>query len=162
MPHQLDHLQGETLVHLAHTLRPEWTVPSLRSLLQAAGELPGQDWEHVVRALLAYATAKKPDGTWAKLTPRFFPEAGGPHWTTTAPKPAPGVLVRVPECEDHIGETAATCRCCIADVKLGQRPAELIGKHHTTHENDETPTPRPVEPPVGDEWAWDEGSDVPG
>lgn len=154
MTHRLDHLQGETLVHLAHTLRPEWTVPSLRSLLQAAGDLPGQDWEHVVRALLVYATARKPDGSPAKLTPRFFPEAGGPHWTTTAPKPAPGVLVRVPECEDHTGEAAASCRCCVADVKLGQRPADMIGKRMDQPQEAAEAPVRPVEGPRGDAWEW--------
>ena len=162
MPHRLDHLQGETLVHLAHTLRPEWTVPSLRSLLQAAGDLPGQDWEHVVRALLAYATARKPDGSPAKLTPRFFPEAGGPHWTTThTVGTGPREYVKAPACEDHPEQEAATCRCCWADVKVGIRDRGLVGKRMTGEpptlwgEGGETPARRAQDAASGDEWGWD-------
>lgn len=34
-----------------------------------------------------------------------------------------------PHCEDHPEEPFDTCRSCKADVKAGDRPATLIGKH---------------------------------
>lgn len=34
-----------------------------------------------------------------------------------------------PRCLDHTEQPAAHCGSCIADVKAGERPRELIGKH---------------------------------
>lgn len=48
----------------------------------------------------------------------------GKHWnlgrTTSRPKNPP--------CEEHAGEDAHTCRCCQADILLGHRPENMLGK----------------------------------
>lgn len=163
MPHQLDNRHGELLVQLAASLRPDWNPASLRTTLQAGNPLPGEDWEHVIRALLAYATARKADGSWAKLTPRFFPLPGEAHWTTTQVAGLrPREYVKAPACEDHPEQEAATCRCCWADVKVGERPTEGIGRRTPEGGWVKKPAQEPQEPTVGDEWQWGEGADVPG
>lgn len=154
MPHHLDARHGELLVQLAASLRPDWNPASLRTVLQAANPLPGDDWEHVVRALLAYATARKPDGAWAKLTPRFFTEAGGTHWTTTRTMTGPREYVKVPACEDHPEQEAATCRCCWADVKVGERPTEGIGRRTPEGGWGKKPSQEPRDAARSDEWVW--------
>lgn len=122
-----NHLQGETLVHLAHTLRPEWATPSIRTILQTAGTLPAENYLHAVQAVIAYATATKPDGSWAKLTPAFLAQSG-PHWESSRPRRLPGSVVVGPACEEHPEQEAVSCRCCWADVKTGMRRRDQVGR----------------------------------
>jgi hypothetical protein len=130
--------EGQRLTAAMLAMRPDWTPNNPGSLLAVANEaagLPGHDFGHALRALAHYATATGDDGRHQYRTPNIYVQ-DGKHWTATAPetwtKPKP------PACPDHIGEEAPTCRCCHADVKVGLRPAEMIGKHYEPEsENDE-------------------------
>jgi len=121
--------EGQRLTTAMLAMRPDWTPNKPGVMLAAINEnegLPGKDFGHALRALAHYATAQSDDGRHQYRTPDIYPR-DGKHWTTTAPenwtKPKP------PPCQVHIGEDGPTCRCCIADVKLGDRPANMIGKH---------------------------------
>lgn len=128
---KLSEQEGLRVVQMMLAMRPDWTRNKpgrmLREVNEAGGLPLAEDFGHVVRALAAYATETGPDGRHAKRTPNLFP-ADGRHWSSTATVPAP--LPRGPACEDHREEQAANCRCCQADVKVGQRPATHIGKHY--------------------------------
>ncbi|MDN4644947.1 hypothetical protein [Arthrobacter sp. PsM3] len=119
--------QGRAVAYLLHEIRPDWGVASLVSLIDKHRDVPS------LGALLIAATTKAMERTCQTPAPIFHP---GPHWPAAArahlPKPEP--------CPDHVGESAHSCRCCIADTKAGIRPPGMIGKHHTpTSEDDEAP-----------------------
>ncbi|HAY44072.1 MAG TPA: hypothetical protein DCY59_11245, partial [Micrococcaceae bacterium] len=82
------------------------------------------DFGHCIRALAAYATETHADGSFVKRTPNVYPEHGR-HWTGTAPEghEAP----KAKPCGDHDTEPAHNCRSCLADVKVGDRPENMIG-----------------------------------
>ena len=123
--------EGQRLVAMMLAMRPDWTPNKPSLLLHAANQGDGfiyaQDYGHVIRALAHYATETGPDGRHHYRTPDLYP-ADGRHWTTTATKPE--ALPPGPACEDHPEEPARNCRCCWADVRVGDRPHHLIGKHH--------------------------------
>ncbi|MGO4297120.1 hypothetical protein [Glutamicibacter sp. MCAF14] len=48
----------------------------------------------------------------------------GKHWNLGRNTKRP----KNPPCEEHAGEDAHTCRCCQADILLGERPETMIGK----------------------------------
>lgn len=124
--------EGQRLVAMMLAMRPDWTPNKPGRLLhetnQAGGLTHAQDYGHAIRALAAYATETGLDGRHTKRTPNLYP-ADGRHWTTTATQPH--ALPQGPPCEDHPEQEAANCRCCWADIKVGQRPTTHIGKHHT-------------------------------
>lgn len=124
--------EGIRLVQAMLAMRPDWTANKPGILLRQTNESGGlphaQDFGHAIRALAVYATETSPDGRPAKRTPNLYP-ADGRHWTTTATEP--GALPQGPPCEDHPEEQASNCRCCWADVRVGDRPRNRIGKHHT-------------------------------
>ena len=128
---KLSEQEGLRVVQMMLAMRPDWirNKPGLmlREVNEAGGLPLAEDFGHVVRALAAYATAKGPDGRHAKKIPDFFFEDGR-HWSSTAAGPV--AAPRGPACEDHPEEQATNCRCCQADVKVGQRPATHIGKHY--------------------------------
>jgi hypothetical protein len=122
--------EGQRLTACMLAMRPDWTKNNPGKMLadiNTGAGFPGRDFEHALRALAVYATARGADGAHQYRTPDIYPREGK-HWTSTGaadwtpPKPTP--------CPDHIGEPSHACRCCHADVKAGIRPADLIGKHH--------------------------------
>jgi hypothetical protein len=120
--------EGQRLTAMTLAMRPDWTPNNPGAMLAAINEttgLPAADFGHAMRAMAHYATTTGPDGRPLKRTPNLF-HLDGAHWTATAPdewaRPQP------PECPDHIGQDAPTCNSCWADVKVGQRPASMIGK----------------------------------
>ena len=126
---KLDRQQGQRLTAALLAMRPDWTPNNPGRMLEAINEaegFPGVDFGHCIRALAHYATATGDDGRHQYRTPDIFPR-DGKHWTVTAPET--WQRPKAPDCPDHIGESAPTCRGCHADVKCGQRPAEMIGKH---------------------------------
>lgn len=48
----------------------------------------------------------------------------GKHWNLGRNTKRP----KNPPCAEHAGEDAHTCRCCQADILLGERPPHMIGK----------------------------------
>jgi hypothetical protein len=129
--------EGQRLTACMLAMRPDWTKNNpgrtLAEVNDAAG-LPGRDFEHALRALAQYATARAPDGAHQYRTPDIYAREGK-HWTDTAP--AAWVAPKTPPCEDHIGQDAHTCRSCHADVKAGIRPSDRIGKHHEPESEEE-------------------------
>ena len=117
--------QVNGIAWLLHELRPDWGVPSIKTLL-TKNEVPS------LGALMIAATTKAMEPTCKTPGPIFHP---GPHWREedTAerflPKPDP--------CEDHPEEAAHNCRCCQADIKVGLRPQSMLGLHYNPPEPDE-------------------------
>lgn len=109
----------ETAQHLTAIIqaqRPAWTINGIMKALQALAHshTPGQALDQALNAAKDQQ-AKTP-------TAIIFDQYRHQNRATK-----PGTQ---PACEDHEGETAHNCRCCIADEKLGQRPREARGKHH--------------------------------
>lgn len=131
--------QGHRLAQMLKLMRPDWgeqgIVKTLRDANKADG-LPAHDFDHAIRAVAHYATEQAQAGGYAKRTPAFLAQ-NGKHWETTAPAEAP--KPKMPQCEDHDGQDAHTCRACIADIALGDRKPELQGKR--LHEGKRTPPP---------------------
>ena len=120
--------QVNGIAWLLHELRPDWGVPSVKALLLKNRNVPS------VGALMIAATTKAMEASCRTPGPIFQP---GPHWPEASaaerflPKPDP--------CEDHPEEAAHNCRCCWADIKIGQRPQTHIGKRYTPTEQPEAP-----------------------
>lgn len=135
------------------TIRPDWHP---RGLTTGIGHAATTSTDPTAVAIAAIQAAANP----ANRTPAVI-QYPGPHWPTTATTPnQPGP--RTP-CEDHDWENATHCRACISDIKLGQRPADRLGKHHdVTHRDDSEaqPTASGTEPgraapnasTLGDDW----------
>ena len=106
------------LAGILNLIRPDWPVPSLLTLI----------WEHRQQpdypALVVAATTKAQDRTCKTPAPIFIP---GNHW----PEAIRHQLPPLPRCEDHDTEDAPNCRSCLADVKAGDRPENMIGKRTT-------------------------------
>ena len=106
--------QAEALADLLHQLRPEWAKPAIMAALREHYRHPA-GFNIVAQA--AVTAANNP----ANQAPCsiFF---DGPHWPQTA-RPT-----RIMDpCLAHKTEDRRTCRCCIADVKAGQRPRDQVG-----------------------------------
>ena len=111
-------VMASTLAHLLHFIRPEWSVRSLTSLILA-------NRGHASFPALCEAAVRVARNPVKKTPAVIFMD--GPHWVAD---PVAGVsLPRGPACEDHPEEVALRCRCCLADVKVGERPEEMVGKH---------------------------------
>lgn len=107
------------LAYALHEIRPEWGIPSMRTLFEKNRSFA--EFGPLLEA--AVKVARNP----AKKFPNVI-FMSGPHWDSTAPeinKDAP----KPPPCEDHPEQEGPTCRCCHADVKIGQRPQTHIGRH---------------------------------
>ncbi|MDN5667652.1 MAG: hypothetical protein L0G87_04560 [Renibacterium salmoninarum] len=109
----------ETAQHLTKIIqaqRPTWTTNGIMNALSklAIQRTPGQALDQALNAAKD-PTAKTPTA----ITFDQYQHQQAASNTTNAPP-----------CEDHEGETAHNCRACKADIKLGQRPPHLIGKHH--------------------------------
>lgn len=116
--------QGEALVAVAHTLRPDWNPHSIRTLLQRAHNLPATNHHHALNALITYTTRRKPDGTPLMRTPALYPTPGW-WWDETTPGVA---ATPTTPCPDHPEQPAHHCRNCWADIKCGDRPAGTVGQ----------------------------------
>ncbi|WP_346921719.1 hypothetical protein [Glutamicibacter creatinolyticus] len=122
--------QGQRLVQIIKLMRPDWTKNPVDKILSDANQadgLPAHDFEHALRAAAYYATMTDPGGGYAKRTPNMYPSTGK-HWDATAPTSSKHQRATAPQCEDHAGQDATTCRSCHADIKLGHRPPEKLGK----------------------------------
>lgn len=110
--------QAKALADVLAEIRPgNWKQPQLLKLFwEHRAAHPFQDLALAALRAAANPAVKSPDVI-------FMP---GPHWDlpeVAMPKPKPE------PCPDHIGEAAANCRCCWADVKEGLRSQTHIGKH---------------------------------
>lgn len=103
------------LAGILNIIRPDWPVPSLLTLI----------WENRAQpdypALVVAAVTKAQDRTCKTPAPIF---QFGSHW----PEAVRDKLPALPKCRDHDTEDAPTCRSCLADVKTGERPENMIGK----------------------------------
>lgn len=78
--------EGLRLTQMMLAMRPDWTPNQPGRMLAEHNDnhgFPGTDFGHCIRALSAYATETRPDGTHAKRTPDIYPKTGK-HWTSTA------------------------------------------------------------------------------
>jgi len=119
--------QGERLTSVLHAARPEWATASIAKILQAANQnegLPAVDFNHALRAAIAYATACTPEGNFVKQTPGFIAEPSR-FWEITTPPEAP--QPERPRCQEHHWEPTP-CRPCQDEINLGDRAPELLNK----------------------------------
>ena len=131
--HKLDTREGNLLADMMLAVRPDWARNRPRDVLlkaNAEGFAQAHDFGHMVRALAHYATVRTDTG-YRYRTPELFPEAGE-HWTVTAP--SGWSRVAGARCEEHPDFEAATCRCCHADIRAGQRPPGTVGRRLTASE----------------------------
>ena len=109
--------QARALASLLHEMRRGWSIPSMMTLLSKNHDHPASFAEIVIAATTAANDDKVTSPGIIFIDQRFWPEPAKPK----LPKPPP--------CLDHPEQDAHNCRCCLADVKVGDRPQELIGKH---------------------------------
>ena len=120
--------QASLIAHTVYELRPkDWRIDQVTQLVFEHRA------EHPFPELMEAAVRAARNPALRSPTAIFLP---GRHWdhdepATTIPQGDP--------CADHPTYTAHNCSCCIADVKVGDRPANRIGKHHV-----------PEDPTVGD------------
>ncbi|MHA7227861.1 hypothetical protein [Glutamicibacter soli] len=135
--------QGQRLTTILQAVRPDWNEKGIVKALQDANKgegLPAIDFDHAMRASVAYGTAKSRDGSYLKQTPLFVAQPG-PHWDDTAP-PGAGYQSAPPAwCEDHPTFNAHNCACCWADIRVGDRPDNMLGKRMIRQ--DDTPPGEP-------------------
>ncbi|MGQ3384463.1 hypothetical protein [Glutamicibacter sp. TV12E] len=119
--------QGERLTAVLHAARPEWATASIAKILQTANQnegLPAIDFNHALRAAIAYATACTPEGNFVKQTPGFIAEPSR-FWEITTPPEAP--QPERPRCQEHHWEPIP-CRVCQDEINLGDRTPEMLNK----------------------------------
>lgn len=111
--------QARALAYLLHEIRPDWGITAMVSLF-------GKHHDSVpsLGALMIAATTKALEPSCRTPGPIF---QSGPHWPDASA--AERFLPKPPACEDHKDYEGPTCRCCHADVKIGQRPHTHIGRH---------------------------------
>lgn len=118
--------QAGALATLLHQMRRGWSIPSMMTMLSKHHDHPASFQEIAIAATTAAADDKVTSPGIIFIDTRFWPEPAKPK----LPPPAP--------CEDHDTEPARNCRSCLADVKVGERPQELVGKRM---DNDSEPDP---------------------
>lgn len=107
--------QAEALADLLHQLRPEWHRASIMAALR-------EHYRHPAGfAAMAQAAVTAANNPTNRAPVSIFWD--GPHWPQTA-RPAR----IVDPCLAHPTEHRRTCRCCLADVKAGQRPRDKVGE----------------------------------
>lgn len=126
----LTNSQGQRLTAILQAVRPDWDERGVVKALQDANKsdgLPAIDFDHAMRASVAYATAKSRDGSYLKQTPLFVAQPG-PHWDDTAPHGTSYQSAPTTWCEEQPDFEAQNCKCCWSEVKTGVRDESLIGK----------------------------------
>lgn len=110
--------QARILAHALHEIRPAWGIDATLKVLERNADHPSPFADIIAAAVMA---ARDPE----TLTPgRIFQVSI--HW----PEDAKRKLPRAPDCADHVGQDAYTCRSCKADVLCGDRPPDMVGKHY--------------------------------
>lgn len=109
--------QARTLASLLHEIRPRWAVGSLMKVLEKNAQHPAPFADIAVAAVTAARDPVAETPGIIFIDTRFWPA----DVKANLPKP--------PDCPDHIGEHAHNCCSCWADVKVGDRPENMIGKH---------------------------------
>ena len=123
--------QASIIANALTEIRPDWNWQSLMTLLEANCAHPATFADTLVAAV-----------TKAQDTDLRTPAAiwnPGPHWPDTSRDAVTAHSEQGPRCEDHTTEPAATCPCCIADVKCGDRTEAQVGKRL----NPSKPVPAP-------------------
>lgn len=110
--------QARLTAHVLHEIRPSWGIDATMKVLERNADHPAPFADILAAAVMA---ARDPE----TLTPgRVFQVQV--HWPEEVRKRLP----RAAECPDHVGKDAPNCASCWADVKVGDRPADMIGKHY--------------------------------
>lgn len=113
--------QGRALAYLVTGLRPDWQTPGV---LAAIREASTTTRDPAAVMLAAISAARVP----TNKTPRVIALPGG-HWPAPRGSEASvGGLQDLPPCADHPTHPAHRCPACIADVKVGDRPAGWEGR----------------------------------
>ena len=107
--------EARALAFLLNRIRPDWNIEAMMKIFGQNKMIPS-----LADLMIASATKAKLD--IAKTPILIFTE--GDHW----PKPQKMKLPPMPRCEDHPTEDAPTCHCCWADVKVGDRSEDQVGK----------------------------------
>jgi len=115
MSTEINEQQAKALAYILHEVRREWPTQSILTVLGKNRTVPSYG------DLVIAAVAKARDTRCQ--TPQLIFTAGT-HW----PDPGKVDLPKPPRCEEHTGQDAHTCTCCWADIKLGQRPENMLGK----------------------------------
>lgn len=113
------HAAEALATYIHHTIRPDWGTLGITTAIGQAATTHTNPHTIATAALNAA-------NTLTNRTPAVIP-LPGPHWPTG---PNPGVAqagVQGPACEDHPEELARHCRGCLADVKVGDRPRDMVG-----------------------------------
>lgn len=108
------------IAHILHEIRPAWGIDATLKVLERNADHPSPFADILAAAVMA---ARDPE---TQTPGRIFQIQI--HWPGDAKKKLP----RQPDCPDHVGQEAPTCRSCHADVKCGDRPPDMIGKQLTT------------------------------
>jgi hypothetical protein len=109
--------QAEALAALLAIIRPnDWRPKQVLDLLAEHRENPAPFAVIAQAAVTAAANPaiKSPTGI-------FLP---GSHW----PEAVKARMPDPPRCEDHRTFSAHNCPCCWADIKIGDRPPDMLGK----------------------------------
>lgn len=112
---EINQQQASALAFILNQIRPEWTTKSIMTVIEKNKMMPS----YADLVLAAVAKAREP--SCATPAPIFMQ---GPHW----PAPVRSKLPPAPKCEDHTTYDAHSCSCCWADIKLGERPENMLGK----------------------------------
>lgn len=112
-----DQPEAEKLAAVIRIIRPKWDHNAIMNQLQEAASADATYGQTCAAAIRAANNPNMLAPTSINFTENWHNKT---HTNTT----------NAPPCEDHEGETAHNCRACKADIKLGQRPPHLIGKHH--------------------------------
>lgn len=97
------------------TNNPDWHPTAIENVLRDNHTHPAP-YPTIVQALVKYATDSD------KRTPSFLFDA-------LADWHEPGTIAPKNPCEDH-GFPAHNCHSCKADILVGDRPPEFMGKHY--------------------------------
>lgn len=109
--------QAKTLANLLHEIRPRWSTPAMLKLLEKNAQHPAPFADITVAAVNAARDHKVETPGAIFIDQRFWPDT------------IKAVLPKPPPCPDHVGKDAHSCVSCWADVKAGDRPQAMIGKH---------------------------------
>lgn len=110
---------AQALAHYIHTtIRPDWHPTGLTHHIGQAATTTTNPTHLAIAAINAANTP-------TNRTPAVIP-LPGPHWPTPEAGD-PRVARPARPCEDHPTFEAHNCRCCLADVKVGDRPRDRVG-----------------------------------